>query len=150
MAVTSATGRPSRTTWAERSVPGLSRTGFIAASHSMPAAAACIACARPISAPSGVTAELFDMFCALNGATETPCRCSQRHRPATRTLLPASEVVPATRIAPLTGGIPAAPTASTAAAGRRSRDRRTARAMSATSGARPPAPSTGRASARPA
>ena len=38
----------------------------------MPAAAACTAWARPISAPSAQTAALFDMFCALNGATRTP------------------------------------------------------------------------------
>ena len=37
------------------------------------------------------------MFCALNGATDTPCRASQRQMPAVTTLLPASEVVPATR-----------------------------------------------------
>jgi hypothetical protein len=36
------------------------------------------------------------MFCALNGATLTPCRASHRHSPAVRTLFPASEVVPAT------------------------------------------------------
>src|ERR1700743_1739691 len=43
------------------------------------------------------------MFCALNGATRTPCLASHRHSPATRTLLPASEEVPATRRAPFTG-----------------------------------------------
>jgi hypothetical protein len=37
-----------------------------------PAASACIACARPISLPSGVTNELSAMFCALNGATSIP------------------------------------------------------------------------------
>ncbi len=36
---------------------------------SMPAAAACAACARPISPPSSVTAAFSDMFCDLNGAT---------------------------------------------------------------------------------
>lgn len=36
------------------------------------------------------------MFCALNGATRTPWRASQRQMPAVTTLLPASEVVPAT------------------------------------------------------
>src|SRR5208282_5320458 len=40
------------------------------------------------------------MFCALNGATETPCRASHRHSPATSTLLPASDPVPATSSAP--------------------------------------------------
>ena len=45
-----------------------------------PAASACTHCARPISpaklpaeAPR-TTIELFDMFCALNGATRTPRR----------------------------------------------------------------------------
>src|SRR6185312_4142591 len=59
-------------------------------------------CARPISAPSGVTIELLLMFCALNGATETPWRTSQRQMPAVTTDLPASDVVPATSSAPLT------------------------------------------------
>ena len=63
-------------------------------------------CARPISAPSAVTNELSDMFCALNGATRTPWRASQRHSPAVRTLLPASEVVPATSSAPFIGAVP--------------------------------------------
>ena len=85
-----------------RSLPGFSSTGFIAASGSTPAAAACIACARPISAPSAVTAELSDMFCALKGATFTPSRASHRHSPAVSTDLPASEVVPATSSAPFT------------------------------------------------
>ena len=39
---------------------------------STPAAAACMTCARPISAPPGVTNELSDIFCALNGATFRP------------------------------------------------------------------------------
>ena len=52
--------------------------------------------------PSGptTTAELFDMFCALNGATLTPRRYSHRQIPAVSTLLPASEVVPATSSPP--------------------------------------------------
>ena len=91
-------------TWVRVSLPGLSSTGFIRASGSMPAASACMAWARPISAPSGVTKELSDMFWALNGATRTPCRASQRHSPAVSTLFPASEVVPATSSPPLTGG----------------------------------------------
>lgn len=41
------------------------------------------------------------MFCALNGATFTPRRTSQRQMPAVTTLLPASEVVPATSSPPL-------------------------------------------------
>src|SRR5262249_14089198 len=83
-------------TWLRPAPPGLSRTGFIAASGSMPAAAACIAWARPISPPSRVTTELSDMFCALNGATLTPRRASHRQIPAVTTLFPASDVVPAT------------------------------------------------------
>src|SRR6202011_3936578 len=54
------------------------------------------------SAPSSVTKEFSDMFCALNGATFTPCRASHRHNPATSTLLPASEPVPATSSVPRT------------------------------------------------
>ena len=88
-------------TWLRVSLPGLSSTGFIRASGSIPAAAACMAWARPISAPPGVTNELSDMFCALNGATRTPRRASARHRPAVSTLFPASDVVPATSSAPL-------------------------------------------------
>src|SRR5882757_27224 len=61
-----------------------------------------MACARPISPPSVVTAELFDMFCALNGATRMPLRANSRHRPATTIDFPASDVVPATSSAPLT------------------------------------------------
>ena len=51
--------------WLRRSDPGLSSTGFIAVSGSAPAAIACSHCARPISAPSLHTIELFDMFCDL-------------------------------------------------------------------------------------
>ena len=43
------------------------------------------------------------MFWALNGATRTPCRASERHSPAVSTLFPASEVVPATSSPPFTG-----------------------------------------------
>ena len=91
------------TTWLRRSLPGLSSTGFIAASGSARAATAWIHCARPISAPSTVTIELLDMFCALNGATRTPRRASARHRPVVTTVFPASEVVPSTIRLPLTG-----------------------------------------------
>ena len=49
-------------------------------------------------APSAQTTELFDMFCALNGATEIPRRASARQIPVTSSDLPASEDVPATRI----------------------------------------------------
>jgi hypothetical protein len=63
-----------------------------------PAARACIACARPISPHSTVTAELFDMFWALNGATFTPRRASTRHSPVTTRDFPASEDVPAIKI----------------------------------------------------
>ena len=41
------------------------------------------------------------MFWALNGATFTPCRANQRQMPATTTLFPASEWVPATSMEPL-------------------------------------------------
>ncbi|CAM5583601.1 hypothetical protein SNARM312S_04026 [Streptomyces narbonensis] len=99
-ALSSPTGLPIRTTWLERSLPGLSSTGFIRAVGSTRAACACMAWARPISAPSRVTKELRDMFCPLNGATFTPLRTSQRQMPAVTTLLPASDVVPATRRPP--------------------------------------------------
>src|ERR1700723_130212 len=65
------------------SLPGLSRIGLNRTLGARPAARACIAWARPISPPSMVTAELFDMFCALNGATRIPLRASNRQRPAT-------------------------------------------------------------------
>ncbi len=88
------------TTWLWRLPDGLIRIGFIATSGATPAAAACMAWARPISNPSWVTTELSAMFCALNGATRTPWRCSHRHSPAVTTDLPASEWVPATSSAP--------------------------------------------------
>ena len=65
-------GLPITTTWHELSPSAFSRIGFIAASAGTPAASACTACARPISAPSRVTAELSAMFCDLNGATRRP------------------------------------------------------------------------------
>jgi hypothetical protein len=34
------------------------------------------------------------IFCGFNGATRKPRRLNTRHKPATVTLLPASEVVP--------------------------------------------------------
>src|SRR5882757_8974953 len=85
-----------------RSPLGLSRTGLNRTLGARPAARACMACARPISPPSAVTAELLDMFCALNGATRIPLRDNSRHNPATTIDLPASDVVPATSSAPLT------------------------------------------------
>ena len=90
-------GSPRTTTNARRSVPGLSSTGFMAVVGSSRAACAWRYCARPISPPSRQTIELFDMFCALKGATFTPRRARARHRPATTTDLPASDDVPATR-----------------------------------------------------
>ena len=50
--------------------------------------------ARPISPPSSVTAALFDMFCGLNGRTESPRRVKARARPATISDLPTSDPVP--------------------------------------------------------
>ena len=103
------------TTWLRRSLPGLSSTGFIAASGSARAASACTHWARPISAPSTVTIELLDMFCALNGATRSPRRTSARQSPVVTTVLPASDVVPSTIRLPLTrrtlcaGALPGAP-----------------------------------------
>ena len=96
-------GRPRTTTNDRRSDPGLSSTGFIADSGTAPAACACRYWARPISAPSRQTIELFDMFCALNGATRSPCRARNRQIPAVTRDLPASDEVPATS-SPRAGG----------------------------------------------
>ena len=41
--------------------------------------------------------ELFDMFCALNGATAMPRRARARHNPVATNDFPASEDVPAIR-----------------------------------------------------
>jgi len=60
----------------------------------VPAAIACAYWARPISPPSGQTAALLDMFCALNGATWTPRLENRRQSPATSVLLPTEEAVP--------------------------------------------------------
>jgi hypothetical protein len=83
----------------------LSSTGFIADVGSTRAASACRYCARPISAPSAQTIELFDMFWALYGATSIPRRRAARHSPVTTSDLPASDEVPHTRT-PLTGNLP--------------------------------------------
>src|SRR5699024_7869048 len=82
---------------------GFNNTGLIAASGAARAASAWTHCARPISAaspesgPQLMTVELFDMFCALNGATERPRRAKARHSPVVIRLLPAFEAVPATK-----------------------------------------------------
>ncbi len=68
-------------------------------SGSTPQAIACIACARPISPPSAVTAALLDMFCGLNGRTRRPWRAKWRHRPATSIDLPTFDPAPCTMIA---------------------------------------------------
>src|ERR1700674_334675 len=82
------------TTWHPVSVSGLSSTGFMSSVGASPHASACIACARPISPPPAHTAELFDMFCDLKGATRTPARAKARPSAATTTLLPTSAAVP--------------------------------------------------------
>src|ERR1700748_2588819 len=102
VAVTESVACPRITSCEVVSLPGLSRIGLNRTQGSRPAARARIAWARPISPPSTVTAELFDMFCALNGATRIPLRANSRQSPATTTDFPASEVVPATSSAPLT------------------------------------------------
>src|SRR5260370_18261002 len=76
------------------SASGLRRIGFMSAVGSTPAAAACTAWARPISAPSPQTAALFDIFCALNGATRIPLRAKIRHSAAASRLLPAEDLLP--------------------------------------------------------
>ena len=77
-------------TWLSVSALGLSNTGFMRACGVRRAASACKYCARPISAPSGVTAALLLMFCALKGATRTPRFARWRHRAVTTNDLPAS------------------------------------------------------------
>src|SRR5260221_10926390 len=59
-----------------------------------PQASACIACERPISPPSTQGKELFDMFCALNGATRSPRRSSIRQNAAVNQLFPTCDAVP--------------------------------------------------------
>ncbi len=139
--------------WLVWSLPGLRSTGLKRTSPASPHAAACMAWARPISpgAPSGpiTTAELFDMFCALNGATFTPRRRSQRQMPAVSTLLPASDVVPATRRPVTFLGLSAATTAAAATAARPTfRESLAARRMCRWSGLGP-SPRNGRVSVRP-
>src|ERR1044072_1677494 len=63
-----------------------------------PHASACAACALPTSPPPGQAHELFDMFCALNGATRKP-RCSSHAQIAVvRPLWPACDAVPPTKM----------------------------------------------------
>ena len=139
-------GLPITSTWLRRSPLGLISTGFIAASGSMPHAAACIACARPISAPDAVTVELSAMFCALNGATLTPWRFSQRQIAAVIDALAGVRRRPGDEQRPHRAA-PAA--ASTAVARLMRRASAIARAMSLGAGSRP-SPSCGRCSTRPA
>src|SRR5215471_96495 len=77
-------------TWLSVSALGLRSTGFMRACGVVRAASACRYCARLISVPSGVTAALLLIFCALNGATRTPRLARCRHRAVTRNDLPAS------------------------------------------------------------
>src|SRR5258708_38772300 len=67
-------------------------------SGSSPQAQAWATCARPISPPDLHGYELFDMFCALNGATRTPRlrRCAQIA--VAIQLLPACDDVPPTKM----------------------------------------------------
>ena len=59
-------------------------------------ASAWAAWARPISAPQGVAALLFDMFWALNGATRNPRFARSRQRAVATQLLPLLEELPRT------------------------------------------------------
>src|SRR5690348_6759217 len=81
-------------TWLDVSACGLSNTGFIRAWGVTRAAKAWRYCARPISAPSGVTAALLLIFCALKGATRSPRSTKCRHSAVTRNDFPASLVHP--------------------------------------------------------
>jgi hypothetical protein len=47
----------------------------------------------PDLAPSGVTKALRAMFCAFEGATESPCRANSRHSAVVMMLLPTDEAV---------------------------------------------------------
>ena len=141
---------PRTTTWLRRSLPGLSRTGFIRASGSTPAAAACIAWARPISAPSGVTTELLRHVLRL-----------ERRHPDAAAGQPATQPGGDHALAGVGGGpgdeqraphrrSPARDTAAATAAAVSvtAPDSRAARRMSRASAARP-SPSNGRRSATP-
>src|SRR5512140_4020286 len=88
------TTRPWTITWLPVSEFGFRRTGFMSVWGGMPQAAACTAWARPISPPSGVTAELRAMFWDLKGATRTPRFLRIRQKPAVRTDFPTSDPVP--------------------------------------------------------
>src|SRR5258708_31924528 len=83
-------------TWHVMSDSVFNSTGFMSRLGSSPHASACTACARPISPPPRRTAELFDMFWDLNGATRTLARANARHSAVTITLLPTSDAVPIT------------------------------------------------------
>ena len=85
------------TTWLRVSASGFNNTGFIRTSAATPAACACSHWAVPISPPS-TTRALFDMFCALKGATSAPRRRSHRHSAVAIRLLPASLDTPCTMI----------------------------------------------------
>src|SRR6185437_6672062 len=89
-------GRPISTNCERVSPSGLSRIGFISTEGARPAASAWTACARPISAPSGVTKELSAMFCDLKGATRRPACRNRRHSAVTIRLLPTDDAVPCT------------------------------------------------------
>lgn len=84
---------PSTTTWLLVGLWGFRRTGFIRTSGETPAASAWSHWATPISPPS-TTRALFDMFCALKGATPMPWRRAHRHSEVTNRLLPESLETP--------------------------------------------------------
>ena len=88
------TTRPCTITWLPVSELGFKSTGFMSVWGGMPQASACTAWARPISPPSGVTAELSAMFWDLKGATEMPRRFRMRQNPAQMIDFPTSEPVP--------------------------------------------------------
>src|ERR1700691_1447534 len=84
---------PSTITCEWVSFSGLSKTGFMRTSATAPAASAWKYCALPISPPA-TTRALLLMFCALKGATLSPCREYHRASAVARKLLPAPLVVP--------------------------------------------------------
>ena len=89
---------PLTITWEPVSFVGFNKIGFMRTDGSIPAASACMTCARPISRPSLVIKEFSAIFCDLKGATRYPSCLNILHSPAASRLLPAFDMVPCTII----------------------------------------------------
>ena len=85
---------PLTITWEPVSFVGFNKIGFMRTDGSIPAASACMTCARPISRPSLVIKEFSAIFCDLKGATRYPSCLKILHSPAASRLLPAFDMVP--------------------------------------------------------